>query len=310
MTDKKTYEKYNDSCVKIFQLLELLTKGEADYKDVIKLFSDEFSDGKSNPHVVLNKYLNTLKVFGIKVKKDKNKYYLMNTPYKIDFNVNDLKAIGLLKETVNFLPAGKNRTNFSDFLKSLEIRYSDNSQNLSQKISTNHHIDLSFYFSEFSEQIKQCEKFCQEKFKLELTYSDKLCSDKHIICSPIELKYFKRKICLCVYGHTGNQIIEIPVENIKSAVQLPAAATSKIMATTIVYKLKNKLAKNYKLREWERSDGKDENGSLIVINRNEDFDVLLRRLMRYGSECVIISPKFIRERMIDLINKTLSNYDD
>lgn len=30
--------------------------------------------------------------------------------------------------------------------------------------------------------------------------------------------------------------------------------------------------------------------------------------MRYGTECEIISPKFMREEMIELINKTLANY--
>ena len=69
--------KYNDSCLKMFQFLKLLTQGPVDFNVVLDIFSDETTEGKSNPHVALNKYLNTLKIFGIKVQKKQNKYYLL-----------------------------------------------------------------------------------------------------------------------------------------------------------------------------------------------------------------------------------------
>ena len=62
-------EKYNDSCLKMFSLLKLLMQGEADFKDVISIFADEDDGVISNSHVILNKYLNTLKIFGIKITK-------------------------------------------------------------------------------------------------------------------------------------------------------------------------------------------------------------------------------------------------
>ena len=77
---------------------------------------------------------------------------------------------------------------------------------------------------------------------------------------------------------------------------------------TIVYRIKNRLAKNYKLREWERLDTIEPNGNQIIINKNEDLNILLKRLMRYGTECEIISPKFFKEEMLATINKTLENY--
>ena len=72
-------EKYNDSVIKMFKLLTLLLHGEADFKDVIEIFADENDGVIQNSHVILNKYLNTLKIFGIKITKQKNKYYYDNT---------------------------------------------------------------------------------------------------------------------------------------------------------------------------------------------------------------------------------------
>lgn len=303
-------EKYNDSCVKMFEFLKLLSKDKADYKTVLDLFSDETTEGKSNPHVALNKYLNTLKIFGIKVKKEKGKYYLLSSPYKIDLDANDLKIINLLKESIEILPNGKNKNNFEQFIKALEIRYSENTQTTAKAINTTESLDFSFCFTEFKEQIKQCEKYCQDNQKLEITYKDAKGKESHITCAPIELKYIKRKVWLRVNVQNGSKIIEIPLDNIKSINQLPSAANKQMTPTTIVYKIKNRLIKNYKMRDWERSDGYDTDSSLIIINKNEDYDVLLKRLMRYGSECVIVSPRFIRELMLDMINKTLENYKD
>lgn len=82
------------------------------------------------------------------------------------------------------------------------------------------------------------------------------------------------------------------------------------MPTTVVYKLKNRLAKTYKIKENEYSDGYDESGNLIVINKNEPFDLLLNRLMRYMYNCEIISPKQLRDKMIEKINDTLKNYEN
>ena len=80
------------------------------------------------------------------------------------------------------------------------------------------------------------------------------------------------------------------------------------MPTTIVFRIKNRLARNYKLRDWERLDKIEGDGSHVIVNKNEDLNNLLKRIMRYGTECEIISPKFMREEMIELINRTLAKY--
>ena len=64
---KKNNPKLNDGCIKMFKLLLLLYQDKADYESVKDIFKNDFDDEQStnNIQVVLNKYLNTLKVFGI-----------------------------------------------------------------------------------------------------------------------------------------------------------------------------------------------------------------------------------------------------
>jgi hypothetical protein len=307
---RKLTEKYNDSCVTIFELLKLLSGGQADYKDVLTLFSDKMTEGKSNPHVILNKYLNTLKIFGIKVKKNNNKYYLLNSPFKIDLAADDLRIINMLKESLQVLHGGKTRKNFEAFLEALEFRYNDNTQDMAQSMEKSN--GFTFGFTELKEQVDICEKYCEQKHKLKVTYMNRNSEIVDITCSPVELAYNKRKICLKVYNQSSAHIVEIPLENIRHVEQLPqmvsSAGTSG--ATTVLFRITGRLAKSYKLKENERLNTTEEDGSLVIANQGECLETLLQRLMRYEENCVILSPKPVRESMRKLIEETIEQYEE
>ena len=78
--------------------------------------------------------------------------------------------------------------------------------------------------------------------------------------------------------------------------------------TSVVFKLRGRLAQNYKLRPHEYSKGTDSSGNLIVVNTNEDINSLLHRLMRYGTNCAVCTPVAIKEQMKELLDKTIANY--
>lgn len=302
-------EKYNDSCIKIFSLLKLLIEDKADYTSVINIFADEADVNNSIFPVVLNKYLNTLKIFGIKVKKVKNKYHLLNMPFNIDLTADDVKAVQILKAAAEILSSVKNKEALYSFINSVEIRYGEYAKSVAASLESEVHFDLSFYFSKFQDQIVECERLCAEKKKLEILFvSGDI--ESTIICSPKEIKYLNRKVCFSVFNQLSRQVFDIPIDNIKSIKQLPTISSAKEISMSVVYKLKGRLANSYKLKEWEYSNGFDRDGNLIVVNSNEDPDVLLSRLMRYGENCVILTPKFMRDRMTENIDKILENYKD
>ena len=305
---KKLTEKYNDSCIKIFEFIKMLYNDNADFKKVINLFSNGNYDGTSNTHVTLNKYLNTLKLSGIKIKKINHKYKMYSALTKINLNSQDLKSVAIIKEASALLPEGNNKKNIEKFINDLELRYDDLTKSLVAVSHNTNNLNLDFYNSEILEQVKTCEKYCQDQLKLEIIFNNEDSSCVNLLCTPLEVVYLKRKICLKCIGSNGNRIYQIPIENIISIKQLPAVSNPMAMPTTIVFRIKNRLAKNYKLRDWERLENTESDGSKIIINKNEDLNILLKRLMRYNTECEIISPKFFKEEMINRINKTLSNY--
>lgn len=307
---KKLTEKYNDACIKIFEFLKMLHNEDAEFKKVIELFSSGEYDGSANTHVTLNKYINALKIFGIKVKKINNEYKILNSIQQLNFNKEDIKSLEIIKSIGNMILTGKNKKYFDKFINAIEIRINNSSDMLKDTVKNS--LDTQNcqpFYTDLAKQIQQYEQYCQENKKLEITYINNKNEQINLICSPVEIIYLKRNICFKVLGNNGNRVYEVPIDSIMNIKQLPALASSPSIPVTIVYKIKNRLALNYKIRDWERVETILSDGSKIIINKDEDLDLLIKRLMRYGKDCEIISPKFFKEEMIKEINNTLANYE-
>jgi hypothetical protein len=119
-----------------------------------------------------------------------------------------------------------------------------------------------------------------------------------------------KNVYLRVHDSVKRQTLEIPINSILNISWRPNIVNNVELNTTVVYKLKDRLAKIYRLKENEHSQGYDADGNLVVVNRNEPFEKLLSRLMKYSTSCELISPKYLREDMLKLITDTISNYDN
>ena len=305
---KQITQKYNDACVKLFEFLKMLYEGDVEFKKVINHFSEGNYDGTSNTHVTLNKFLNALKIFGINIKKSNHKYILKTPLYKIKFSLEDIKSIYLLKKACEELPEGKTKKDLETFIRAITIRFDDASQNTILAIQNTQTMEMEFSNAEMVEQLKLCRKYCQEELKLEVIYTDENGNTVNLLCSPKDVSYIKRKICLIAVGSNRSRIYQIPVESIQSLKQTNSKASDMSVPMTIVYRIKNRLAKNYKIRDWEVLQTLEQDGNKVIVNKGEDLNLLLARLMKYGKECEVVSPKFFKEEMLNRINKTLSNY--
>lgn len=302
-------KKLNDGCLKIFQLLELLYQDNADYENVIEIFKDKNENNVgNNAQVNLNKFINTLKIFGLKIKKENNKFKLQNSLYNIQLSEEDLKSISILSSSLDDFPEGEISNDLNYLLNAIELRMSAQDKITLSKLKQSNK-DLSFFYAGIREQIQQCEQICKEKYIINITYQKK---SKEITrkCTPKEVIYDSKTAYLKIYDQKTRENEEIPIQNILSIIKLPQIASNIEMSTTVVYKLKNRLAKTYKVKENEYIDSYLEDGSIIIINKDEPFDNLIKRLLRYSYSCEILSPKTLREEFKQVINDTLSQYEE
>ena len=305
----KSTKKLNEGCLKILKFLSLLYDDDAEYDKVLDIFKNNTKETpKENIQVTLNRYINTFKVRGIKIEKDNTKFKLKSSLYNLKLTHSDLKAISLITKYIDTVPENKWTKEVKDFLHNVNLRMNSDDKNTLNSLITSDEHDFSFYYSNTREQIMECEKICEEKFVINIIY---LHNNKEQRCKGVlkELIYGSKTVSLKVYDIGTHAHLEIPINNILSIARLPQVANNMEMPTTVVYKLKNRLAKTYKLKENEYSDGYDENGWLTVINKDESFDKLLHRLLRYTYNCEIISPKNLRDEMIKLLNDTIDNYN-
>lgn len=306
---KKISDKYNEACIKVFDMLKLLSNGTAKYRDIIELFNGSEKSDNAGANVILNKYLNTLKIFGINIYKSKNIYYLQNSIFSINLDNNDIKMLKKLKNALGILHNIKQKENFERFIKDIELRLTRAAKETLYSGSFEDADSINYeYVEKYKTLITRLENCCFENQKLELDFTLDYKNYK-VLCEPKEIIYKNQKAYLSVFNHLSRQVFDVPIDAITEVKQLPVLSKIKETSATVVYKIKDDLAKSYQLKEWETCDGRfDEQGWLTIVNHNEDFDELLKRLMRYGSNCIVVSPKTFRESMIEAIDDTLKNY--
>ena len=305
---RKMSEKYNEACIKIFDMLKLLSKGTARYEDIINLFEGEELDSSSTAHVILNKYLNTLKIFGINVYKSKNIYYLQNSFFSMNLNKNEITIFQKLKDAGVHLTNPKQKEEFNKLIREIELHLTSSAREIIKNETSSETDNANNYFDKYKDLLELCEKYYFENNKLEISFTVNSKTHK-VLCSIKEITYTNGKAYIEVFNHINRQHFEIAIDSIIDLKVLPTISNSTPIPTTVVFQIKDSLAKAYKLKEWETCDGKfDKDGWLTIINHNEDIDNLLERLMRYNRNCRVISPKNIKERMITTIENTLANY--
>lgn len=303
-------EKQIDGCIKVFSLMKLLLQGNATYSKVTDFFLDDVSQNSNSACVTLNKYINTLKIFGINIIKDNKCYKILNPPYKIDFSNLELEGFVQLYEFLNNIN-GECFIETKDFFEAIKARFSEKLQIDIHKEKSKNETDFSFYYSTYGDKIEACKRVCHEKFKLDIRYykpGGK--TEASIQATPQELIYQKNKVRMRVVDLSNCHLIDIPVNKILYMKQLSSKVYSKFSThNVVIYELSGRLAENYTPRKWEYLDSFDDNGKKIYINRGEDESELLSRVLKYGNSCKIKSPREFREKVKTEINKMLSLYE-
>ena len=105
------------------------TKTRQIIKNVIEIFNDGIDQSTNNIQVILNKYINTLKIFGVQITKQNHKFTLENSLYSMQFSSDDLKSINILSKSINNFPDNEITKNLEDFLKILMQRMNTNDKN-------------------------------------------------------------------------------------------------------------------------------------------------------------------------------------
>lgn len=307
MKDKK--QKINNGCINIFRFLQLLYDDEAYYDDVVSIYKDDINEkSENNLQVVLNKVINAMKIFGIKVEKVKNKYELKNSLYTANYDVDDLKSISILIKAVENYPNKTIKKQADKILKLFTLRMSSDCLMKLNQLSTNY--NFNFFYKPFKQQIEDCQELCKTELLFNIKY---LYKGKEVQRQGIakDVTFTAKTAYLQMYDTDNNLNFEIPIPNILDIKQQNSKNRKMIAPLHTTFYLKGRLAKTYKLKENEQLQEKEcTEDKISILSKTEPLDVLLPRLMRYQDNCVVKGPQYVREEMLKMINDTLEQYGE
>ena len=83
---------------------------------------------------------------------------------------------------------------------------------------------------------------------------------------------------------------------------LPLKVNNITITNSVVFEVYGGLVGNYRLRDCEKVQSFSDSVK-VIVNSGEDKDLLLKRLMKYGENCKIISPKSFQMEFKQKIHK-------
>ncbi len=301
-------KKIADSGLRILEVLKALSKSPLSIDEMLKLIADNEEIETVYTRETFNKYINTLKLAGFEIHKIDNKYVMTNTLNLINLSNENIRVFKFLRKYAEKIYLNETNQEVIGFLdivektldKDTEKRFLKNKRSIGLK-----NFDLKIP----SDIVKKYENFCNEQQKLNLTVLENNQENEYKI-DPRRIKYEKEFVYLLGYDYVNDEFKKIKIKDIKKCKQLPQKSPENKSSKYITYRLKNRLAKSYVLKENEKLVNIENDNELLISNTNEDINSLFSRLLRYGENCEIVYPKSVRESFKSYIDKILEIYDE
>lgn len=253
----------------------------------------------------LNKYIYTLRLFGCVIHRfeDQGKpiYRLEDHPLKPVLHPKEERALSRVAELLSKQPISMIRNKFYALAKRLcKIPHLLQSAFGFQAGLSIH----SGFTSHYQRLVEQFQKYCYEGQTLEIYYEGHHNNPVLRIVEPQEVIYRKKRLYLIGHDAKTKKKVRYDLEYITSHRQLPSRIRSQSELITVTFKLTGRVALNYRPYPGESVLHKGE--FLLVKHTTDEVDQLLKRLLKYGSQCQIIAPASVRKEMLGFIHQLLA----
>ena len=288
------------------KILKTLMDKELTVDEILESFptDDELEPVYSKEAVY--KYLNTFKSMGIEIKKENGKYSADKIFNNISLSQENIMILNFLE---NYIKSTQQEITYNKFLKIKDIIYKNNINLIENIINLNYEqiFKNNTKYKACAETISKLEEYCLSKQQLNIEYNIDDTEILNYIIVAENIFYEKGILKLKAYCVKTFEYRDFHIEHIKYIDVLPKKNNSNFYLKTAIFKLTDALAINYKLKEGETIKEQKDN-YIIVMNNYQNYDDLLKRLLRYSDKCEVLYPLILREDMACMIKKTLDLY--
>lgn len=279
--------KKHDSCIRVLEFLKILFEKDIDIKDLKQ--KDRVSLKNIEAPETFLKYISTLYLSGLNIKKIDKKYSLCSYLSEIELDKDEIELFAEIYKCFNHCCVETMRKDFDEIAKIIinylkepsKTVFINKIETLKEKRNNN-----------ISEKALRFQNYVDLGQKLKIEYNGET-----IIIEPKNVEIENQKIYLIVYNSYSASNMKLLTDNIENIELLPIKNSTINMTLTVAFEVYDRLAVNYRLRENEKIQTFSD-GYKLIINYGEDKKELIKRLMKYGENCKIISPKPFQEEFL------------
>ncbi len=254
------------------------------------------------------KYFNTLEIMGFELEKVKNVYILKNALLQVDINQEEKEILEKIIKEYRIISGKTTEKHLqSAFLKINKYINAPFEISKLEEICT---CDIKADYDEVKDNlIATIANLIRDNQMVNLVYKKANDLTEEIMVELKEIIEKNKQYYVCCYSHKLARNKKIALEKIVSLKQLPQKNRGTTTLNPIIFVLYGRLAHSYKLKPSEKVINFSVN-NITVSNGEEDKETLLQRLLKYGENCKVISPKNAKKEFLDLTNQIIKNLEE
>lgn len=285
----KLSQKKNLSSMQVIKTLQVLLQGDYTMSELIEILNKNENEPVFNNSVV-SKYINTCRYCGIEIPKIHNKYFITSMPFGLELTNSDIDLLDNMQNIVKGQMTRRYHKLYDSFIEKLN-RYSN------KKIARVEKATYKITFELFENAVN-------DKNKIKLMFKNRMLME----CIPLKIVEAKGKTFFNVFYKNRERMID--TARVSGIEVLRQKFIQNFNDEAVIFLIRDDLASRYDLRENEQYTKTDRIGWKAILNRGENKDILISRLMRYDEKCEIVSPQSYREEMKQILDDTLRNYGE
>ncbi len=308
--DKKFFENISLTAYRVIKLFVLLLESPMSEDEIKQVLKDEAEDKKLLSSDTVGIYINTLKSIGCKItrpsKSNNFKYILMDTPFKLNLNKDEVLSLIKVKKYIAGFDDWKLFQSTDEVISKIFTVLNDESQSRLKNVTKLLKRDNSAKVS--TKLLRTLENYCFHNRTLHINYHSPESGEKILQITAEKISFENNAYYLWGINTRSKETQYIRIDRIKE-IKAVDIRTSNIKPDiyTAVYKIRGAASKTFMPEDTEKIvETKDNEITVSAVVQNKFRFV--QKMLSYGDECTVISPELLKNEVVQKLKSMAKVY--
>lgn len=302
----KEPEKKHCTGLRILEILKILLQKDMTRQELLEALKNKTNFEEVYSNEVILKYFNTFEILGLRLRKDKNVNGLENALLQLELSKSEYKILYKLIHSVRKL----NNKSEEEIMRSVIYRLDKYVEEDIITVQNDNIVQERFLNNKNVKEnvIHTLKDMIYDKQSVNITILNRNGEEEIGTFEIKEIIEQKKDTIVVCYDAKIGRNRKISLSSIKEMKQSPKKIAGVSRLNSVVFELYGRLVSLYKLKPSEKVINFS-NNHLTISNSEEDKDVLIRRLIKYGENCRIVRPQSVQKEFLELTDNILKNLE-